>query len=110
MKNSLLIVSIIIFLASCSSKKKEHIPDFVIPLQKMISVTTDLKLIEGAINLNHYNRNTDNKLIDSLYQSVYNKHNITKTSIDSSLEYYTKKPELLQAIFDSSLVQLKKLN
>ena len=92
----------------CGSKKTETTPAYVVDKQKLINVTVDLKIIEGAINLNHYNRVTDKETIDSLYKSVYNKHKITKAKIDTSLVYYSTKPKLLSEIYDSVLVKLSK--
>ena len=110
MKNLLLIVISLVSFISCGRQETNGIPPNIIQPTEMVKINMDIKLIEAAINLNHYNTYIEKTIIDSLYQSVYSKHKIEKKDIDSSLNYYTKKPELLQAIYDSTLIQLHKLN
>ena len=58
MKNQLLIVISVFILTSCGGQKEDTIPPYVLSQQKMVTVTADLKLIEGAVNLSHLNKNT----------------------------------------------------
>ena len=93
---------------SCS-EKPTLMPEGVLPEKKMISVLTDIQLIEGAISKKLIDRSINNKESTRYYAKTFEKHDITRQQFDESLNFYTENPKDLQKIYEKVLVELSKI-
>jgi len=102
MRNSLLIVLSMVFLASC--KKKDSIPRNILPQKKMQAILWDMMRADQFLTDYVLNRDTSlNKEKESFkyYQQVFAIHKIDKDEFQRSFAFYRSHPALLKAIMDS---------
>jgi len=80
---------------SCSSEKK---PSGIIEEDKMISIMTDLHIMDGYMSSLMY---TDSVRIKgkNFYATIYDKHKVSPAEYESSLKYYSMKPVLLDSMY-----------
>lgn len=61
--------------------------------KEMVSIITDIQLVEAAHQLINLKNMDQVKMRDTSYQMVYNKHGVTEAQFDSSLRVYTQHPK-----------------
>ena len=107
MKNIFIIVCALLVFHSCKEEVKEQIPPGILPQNKMISVLTDLQLVEATIQLNSMAiSDSSRKIAEGYYKYVFDKNRITAIQFDSSFRYYSSRPKELSAVYDSVLARL----
>ena len=94
---------------SCSEKPTTAMPEGILSEKKMISVLTDIQLIEGAVSKKLIDRSINNKESTRYYAKTFEKHDITRQQFDESLNFYTENPKDLQKIYEKVLVELSKI-
>jgi hypothetical protein len=105
----LLIIPFILF--SCYHTQKEMTFDMskVLPMDKMVSLFTDLQLVEGAVNI----KQRESKPLDR-YSQIYldyvlKQHNITREELDESVRYYTYHIQELDKVYEQVIINLSRL-
>jgi hypothetical protein len=98
----LLIIYCSIFFIAC--KKKDNVPDGILPAKKMQAVLWDIMRADQFLADYVFNKDsTKNKKTESiqLYSQVFAVHNISKEEFEKSFIYYKQHPQLMQVIMDS---------
>lgn len=75
-------------MSGCGEKKKSP-PSNLIPEDKMISLLTDIRLLEGAYSIQYRQVDTSQYKIESHYNRIFKDNNITKTQFVESYSYYS---------------------
>lgn len=89
------IAFLMLIAVSCSSEKK---PSGIIEEDKMISIMTDLHIMDGYMSSLMY---TDSVRIKgkNFYATIYDKHKVDPAEYERSLKYYSMKPVLLDSMY-----------
>ena len=75
----------------------------------MISLLTDIQLIEGAVSKKMIDRAANKKESSRYYRKAFEKHGITRDQFDESINFYTENPKDMQEIYEKVLVELSKI-
>ncbi len=102
-----LVIGILLF-SSCNTKNENKTTDGIIPESKMITIITDLHIIDATINIKHINKRNNNKKITKYYNYVLKKYGYNRIQFNKSIEYYSGEPEKLDKIYDKVLEELSK--
>lgn len=102
MKRLILGFFVLIFVTACNS---DQVPEGIIENGKMISVLTDVHLIDSYLNASAYDTTTLPSA--SYYKVVYKKYQIDSVQLQKSLLYYSRKPELLDTMYHQVLMKLE---
>jgi len=95
---------VMIILSSCKDKTNSK----VINHDEMVSVLTDMLIIDGSMyNTPSQNPDTLYKYGTGRYLALFKRHHIDSVQFRTSLKYYTNKPLELQAMYDKILDDLK---
>ena len=95
-------------LADCRSHSPEVVPpSTVLSKDSMLSVLTDLQLLEAGIDLGLVPITGATVRPDKQY-AVFKKHGISRAYYDSSLVFYSAHPELLSKIYEKLISDLSK--
>ncbi len=95
------------FLFSCTDEKS--IPGDVLPEDQMVSVLTDVHLVDGNIyNLSPV-PDTLAKHGLGLYLAVFKMHHTDTTQFKASVKYYTTRPDVMLKMYDKVLARLDSL-
>ena len=97
---------ILLMISSCVEDPTRAKPNAVLTEEEMVTILTDIQLIEGAISKKIINRNITKKESPLYYATVFEKHNISQEQFNESISYYSENPEELQAIYEKVLVEL----
>jgi len=93
---------VLILLAACS---RERLPEGIIENPKMISVLTDIHLIDSYVSSAAYDTTT--QPAKNYYKVVYQKYKIDSVQFQRSLRYYSRQPELLDTMYYQVLKKLE---
>lgn len=95
-------------MVACSPKEEEsQVPKNLIPEDQMISILTDVHLIEGSRT--GMKVMGDTVTIAHYYQVMFSKHNITKDQYDSSFSYYVVHTKKMDLMYEKVIENLNKL-
>lgn len=113
MKKLVLLSIIFVLLSSCDRKEKGYIPEHLLSEQEMITIMTDVQIIEADINnqkseereRNDTAKTTHNKdfvkLSRDYYAQLFEHYGITDSIFTQNIRYYTEHPAVLERIMDS---------
>lgn len=91
-----LMISFLLLIAfSCSNKKK---PSDILEERKMISIMTDLHIMDGYMSSLMYNDSVRIKG-KNFYATIYDKHKVSPAEYERSLKYYSMNPVLLDSMY-----------
>jgi|TARA_B110000285_G_C15112469_1_gene611977 hypothetical protein len=99
-----LIVSILVF--SCSEKKVEQLPEFLIAEDTLMNVLKDIHLLEGYIARNPKKSRSTDTLYQKGYQEIFNRYNIDEVRFKKTYKYYVLKPKELELMYDQIIEDL----
>ncbi len=102
MRKGLLIIYSCILFAAC--KSRNHVPDDVLPKEKMQAVLWDMMRADQFLRDYVFNKDsTLDKKIESikLYRQIFDLHHVSKDEFQQSFAYYRSHPVLLKTIMDS---------
>ena len=109
MKKEHIYFLLICLILSCSEKPTTAMPEGILSEKKMISVLTDIQLIEGAVSKKLIDRSVNNKESHRYYTKAFEKQGITRQQFDESINFYTENPENMEKIYEKVLVELSKI-
>jgi hypothetical protein len=100
-----LFFSVTFFLFACKGGKA---PASVIKHDQMVSLLTDLHIVDGSLYSAPQAPDSLYKYGIDKYMIAFKDHHTDSVQFKASLKYYTTQPVELQAIYDQVLVNLKK--
>lgn len=83
------------FFTSCDF---ESAPAGILPKDKMISVLTDIQVVDSYVTSIPPDSVKKNKI--DFYQSVFKKHETDSLQFRKSLEYYSRDPEKMRLMYE----------
>ena len=117
----LALLSLLFLLAVACDRKEVHMPERLLNEQEMISIMTDLQIIEADINYQktqeHEQQEKDSvktaskdyvKMSRDYYAQLFEHYGITDSIFSQNMRYYTERPDVLEKIMDSVLQRLTK--
>ena len=121
MKRLLFIVLFFVLAALSGCKDKGFVPDRLLTEQEMITIMTDVQIIEADINRQktierERDPNDTTKVVAKdyvaiardYYAQLFEHYGITDTIFSQNMRYYTEHPETLEKIMDSVMQRLMK--
>ncbi len=100
------VLATLIFFSSCT-RQEVIVPADVISRDSMVTLLTDIHLVEATIQLKNLGSSDSLKAeAYGRYKYVFNKHHVTVQSFRKSLDFYRKQPEYFQKMYDEVLVRL----
>ena len=94
---------VLIFLVACA---RQHVPEGIIDNDKMVSVLTDIHLVDSYVSSAAYDTTT--QPAKNYYKVVYEKYKIDSVEFQKSLRYYSRQPELLDTMYYQVLQKLER--
>ena len=109
-----LLIFIIPLIVSCNPKshgvKAGDLPsDSIIPEKKMVSLLTDVHVLEAGLMIRKNKGQQDRKWADDAYASLFRRYRITNRQMIRNLEYYQKDPVTFGRIYDTVIKHLNSL-
>ena len=121
MKRLAFIVIFFVLATLSGCKDKGFVPDRLLTEQEMITIMTDVQIIEADINRQKtVERDRDPNdttkvvpkdyvaLAQNYYAQLFEHYGITDTIFTQNMKYYTERPETLEKIMDSVMQRLMK--
>lgn len=121
MKRLAFIVLFFVLAALNGCKDKGFVPDRLLTEQEMITIMTDVQIIEADINRQKTQErdrdpNDTTKVVPKdyvaisrdYYAQLFEHYGITDTIFTQNMRYYTERPETLEKIMDSVMQRLLK--
>lgn len=102
MKRLILGFFVLIFVTSC---QQDNIPEGIIDKEKMISVLTDVHVVDSYVSTAAYDSTT--LPVNDYYKVVYRKYQIDSIQLQKSLRFYSRKPELLDTMYHQVLRRME---
>lgn len=98
---------LILFLLVACSAPEVKIPNDIIPRDSMVSILTDVHLVEGA----RIGRKImgDTLMVDDYYAKIYSKYGITAEGFKKSFRYYNEHPEMMKEIYKEVVEHLNQI-
>ncbi len=85
----------LLVITACSENNK---PANILEEQKMVSIMTDLHIMDGYMSSLMYNDSVRIKG-KNFYATIYDKHKVTPAEYEKSLKYYSMNPVLLDSMY-----------
>jgi hypothetical protein len=98
----------VMLLGSCKQEDKS-MHTYLLTEAQMIDITTDIQLIEAALN---YRRNIGLEIVESrdlYYSQLFEKYDITPEVYDRNVIHYNRTPERMEYIYNEVLARLEAL-
>lgn len=114
MKRLALFSLLFVLATACGRKDKGFMPERLLSEQEMITILTDVQIIEADINYQksqeHDQESNDSikiipkdyvKMSRNYYAQLFEHHGITDSIFNQNMRYYTRRPAELEKIMDS---------
>lgn len=98
MKKKIVVFSLFISLFSCENKS-ETMPKDILSEDKMVSIMTDIHLIEGELTKHHYTRDSSALLYFLYKKNLFKKYQINDSIYARSSKYYNMHPGLMDKVY-----------
>ena len=121
MKRLPIIILCFVLATACGHKDKGFKPSRLLTEEEMITIMTDVQIIEAEINYqNQQDRERDPndttpvvpkdnlKMTREYYAQLFEHYGINDTILEQNMRYYTERPEVLERIMDSTMQRLIK--
>ncbi len=105
MKQLFLVIALFLLTSSC---QEEKLPKGILEKQKMVSVITDIQLVDSYVTQIPYNDTLATLQSSEYYKAIYRKYKISRKDFDKSLQYYSKQPKVLDSMYSQVLTNLNK--
>lgn len=105
----LFFISLLIVMQSCSTESAGPKPEVFLSEDRMIEITTDIQLVEAALN---YRRNIGQDFANTkaeYYAELFERHDIDLQIYQENVDYYNQKPARMENIYDAVLKNLNDL-
>ena len=93
----LCIATVILLSLSCS--KKERVPEGVLSQGQMVSVLSELYIVEQKISTLGVKRDSLTQLFDAMKGRVFEETGVQESVFEKSLDYYVDHPKSLEEIY-----------
>jgi hypothetical protein len=102
---------ILVFLASCyrNAPESPHDMSLIIPPDSMVSVLTDIHLIEGVTGTLKEKDSVLAVVASEAYSIVLTKHKLDRKTFEENIRYYSYHAEKLDEIYEKVINNLGKL-
>ena len=108
MKKLLLIPLFFVLVAACGRKDKSVMPERLLNEQEMITLMTDVQIVEADINFRKSKGEDVEGLAQEFYDQLFEHYGITDSIFTQNIRYYTERPAVLERIMDSVVLRLTK--
>jgi len=100
----LILISLLIIVGSCSSRRSKLDRHGLIPEKKLVSILVDVHIADGLLSLPKISNWCSSLDSISTYSKIIEKYGYSKEAMDKTMKYYfVKKPKKLIAIYDQVL-------
>ncbi|MDD4372593.1 MAG: DUF4296 domain-containing protein [Bacteroidales bacterium] len=95
---------------SCNKKvSPENTAAIQLSKEEMISVLTDMHLLESALSLRRNRGQSTHELKESWYTQLFERYNITANIFEENLSYYNDDPAVMEKILEEVMANLSRL-
>jgi hypothetical protein len=95
---------------SCSnSEKQKFVPETMLSEEEMISIMTDLHLVEAALSLRRNRGQSTNDVKDLWFAQLFEQHKTTATIFEENLSFYNEQPEKMEKILEEVMANLSQM-
>lgn len=89
-----------------SCEKKERVPDGILTKDQMVSVLSELYIIEQKIGTVGVKRDSLKQIFAALQDRVFEKTGVTDSVFRQSLNYYMDRPQTFEGIYTALIDSL----
>lgn len=110
MSGKILFVLFIPFLFSCYhvNQPETEVPALLLNEEEMVSILTDVQLIEGALSYRRTLRIEQKDFRKSAYQQLFSTYGISAKILNENIRYYNNEPEKMEQIYEQVLAKLSR--
>ena len=101
MKKLLLIPLFFVLVVACGRKDKSVMPERLLNEQEMITLMTDVQIVEADINFRKSKGEDVEGMAQEFYDQLFEHYGITDSIFTQNISYYTERPAVLERIMDS---------
>ncbi len=95
---------------SCSnSEKQEFVPETKLSEEEMISIMTDLHLMESALSLRRNRGQSTNDVKELWFAQLFEQHKTTATIFEENLSFYNEQPVQMEKILEEVMANLSQM-
>ncbi len=95
---------------SCSNgKTQEIIPETTLSEEEMISIITDLHLMEAALSLRRNRGQSTNDVKEIWFAQLFEQHETTPTIFEENLSFYNEQPVQMEKILEEVMAKLSQM-
>lgn len=111
MSSKILFILLIPLLAACYHVNQPEIkvPEHLLNEEEMVSIITDVQLIEGALSYRRTIRIEQKDFRKSAYQQLFSTYGITAKILNENISYYNNEPEKMELIYEQVLAKLSRI-
>lgn len=111
MSSKILFVLLIPFLFSCYhvNQPEIQVPEHLLNEEEMVSIITDVQLVEGALTYRRTLRIEQKDFRESAYQQLFSTYGITAKILNENIRYYNNEPQKMELIYDQVLAKLSRI-
>ncbi|MES2800773.1 MAG: DUF4296 domain-containing protein [Bacteroidota bacterium] len=106
MKKGLILIALCIVAACESGIYTVPAPKKLLTKDQMVSILTELTIIESSVELNYVQHQDYLKTIKTSGQKLLKRHKISEKDFESNMNYYGSQQEIMQGIYSSVLDSL----
>ncbi len=95
---------------SCTKKEsKKNTATVQLSQEQMISILTDMHLLEAALSQRRNRGQSTHELKESWYKQLFEKYDITVDIFEENLSFYNDEPAVMEKILEEVMANLSRL-
>lgn len=91
------------------NKPEVKVPEQLLSESEMVSILTDVQLVEAANIYRRTRRIEQGGFRESAYQHVFTNYGITAKVLNQNIDYYNNDPEKMELIYEQVLAKLSRM-
>jgi hypothetical protein len=108
----LALLSLFLFgvLSSCNNKEKQElVPETMLSEEEMISIMTDMHLMESALSLRRNRGQSTNDVKELWFAQLFEQHKTTATIFEENLSFYNEQPVRMEKFLEEVMANLSQM-
>ena len=104
-----MIALVFILVSACGNKHKAIMPTRLLTEQEMVTIMTDVQIIEADMNYRKANGKMIGDMPKEYYKQLFEHYGITDSIFVENMRYYAYDPATIERIMDSVTQRLTKM-
>jgi len=98
-----------IFFSCAKKESKENTASVQLSQEQMITIMTDMHILEAALSQRRNRGQSTNELKESWYKQLFEKYDTTADIFEENLSFYNEDPAVMEKILEEVMANLSQL-